>query len=208
MKMTIMAYVYPIILRGVVKEQLCKYYSKDNMKVLSKKIHNEYRAIIKRSPDIGGRKNLFMGSYLMGAYIIALYKNTKDKLSITELDGIISEGLKNFHYMKKHMSKVDLLSVNYKNKIEQAGKWCKKNKDKYPTNWQVEVKDKENPNLTHIVFTKCGLCFLCKSEGVPEIISSLCVTDYITMSFAKCKLERPTTLGKGSDCCDFYITRL
>lgn len=208
MKKTIMAYVYPIILRGVVKKQLYKYYSKDNLKVLSKKIHNEYRAIIKRSPDIGGRKNLFMGSYLMGAYLIALYKNTKDKLSIAELDETISEGLMNFDYMKRHMSKVDLLSVNYKNKIEQAGKWCKKNKDKYPTNWQVEVKDKENPDLTHIVFTKCGLCFLCKSEGVPEIISSLCATDYITMSFAKCKLERPTTLGKGSDCCDFYITRL
>jgi hypothetical protein len=28
------------------------------------------------------------------------------------------------------------------------------------------------------------------------------------MSFAKCKLERPTTLGKGDTCCDFYITRL
>lgn len=208
MKMTIMAYVYPIILRGVVKEQLCKYYSKDRMKVLSKKIHNEYRAIIKRSPEIGGRKNLFMGSYLMGAYLIALYKSTKDKLSIAELDEIISEGLKNFHYMKKHMSKVDLLSVNYKNKIEQAGEWCKRNKDKYPTNWQVEVKHKYNPDLTHIVFTKCGLCFLCKSEGAPEFISSLCATDYITMSFAKCKLERPTTLGKGSDYCDFYITRL
>lgn len=68
----------------------------------------------------------------MGAYLIALYKNTKDKLSITELDGIISEGLKNFHYMKKHMSKVDLLSVNYKNKIEQAGKWCKKSNLKAP----------------------------------------------------------------------------
>jgi hypothetical protein len=44
---------------------------------------------------MGGRKNIFMGSYLMGAYLIALYKNTKDKLSLNDLDEIISDGLNN-----------------------------------------------------------------------------------------------------------------
>lgn len=208
MKMTIMAATYPMILQGVVKEQLHKYYSKDDTKKLLQKVLSEYRAIIRRSPDIGGRKNLFMGSYLMGAYLIAVYKNTRDKLSLTDMDKIISEGLYNFGFMKKRMKKVDLLSMSYKSKIEAAGEWCKKNSNKYPTNWQVEVKHKENPDMTHIVFTKCGLCALCKSEGVPEFISSLCATDYITMSFAQCKLERPTTLGKGNGCCDFYITKL
>jgi hypothetical protein len=208
MKMSIITYVYPIILRSVVKEQLCKYYSEYNVEDLLKKIRNEYKAILRRSPDIGESKNIFMGTYLMGAYLIALYKNTRDKLSLADLDLIISEGLKNFEFMKKTMRKVDLLSIEYKNKINQAGEWCKKNEDKYPTNWQVEVKHQENPDLTHIVFTKCGLCALCKSEGVPEFISSLCATDYITMCFAECKLERPTTLDKGHTCCDFYITRL
>lgn len=206
--MTMMAYAYPMILQSVVKNQLCRYYSKDDIKDLVKKIHNKYREIVRRSPDIGGNKNLFISSYLMGAYLIAVYKNTKDKLTLADLDKIISEGLSNFEFMKKRMKKEDLLSISYKNKISQAGEWCKKNKDKYPTNWYVEVKDKENSDLTHIVFTKCALCFLCEKEGVPEFISTLCATDYITMSFANCKLERPTTLGKGNNCCDFYITRL
>lgn len=208
MKMNISSYVYEIILQSHVKDQLCKYYSKDNIKELVKKVHKEYRAIVRRSPDIGGNKNIFISSYLMGAYLIAVYKNTKDKLSIADWNKIISDVLNNFKFIKKRMKKVDLLSVNYKNKIIQAGEWCKKNKDKYPINWQVEVKNKENSNLTHIVFTKCGLCILCKKEGVPEFTASLCKTDYITMSFANCKLERPTTLEKGNNCCDFYITEL
>ncbi|MEQ8156719.1 MAG: L-2-amino-thiazoline-4-carboxylic acid hydrolase [Clostridiaceae bacterium] len=173
MKMSVMAYAYPIILRSVVKEQLRKHYSQYNIEDLFKKIRNEYKAILRRSPDIGGCKNIFMDSYLMGAYLIALYKNTKDKLSLADLDLIISEGLKNFEFMKKRMRKIDLLSVGYKNKIVQAGQWCKKNEDKFPDNWQVEVKQQENPDLTHIVFTKCGLCVLCKNEGVPEFIFSL-----------------------------------
>lgn len=207
MKISIMAYAYPIILRGVVKQQLCKYYSEYKIEDLLKEVRKEYIAILRRSPEIGGSKNIFMGSYLMGAYLVALYKNTRDKLNIANLDLIISEGLKNFEFMKRRMRKIDLISKGYKDKIIKAGEWCKKNEEKFPTNWQVEVKQQENPDLTHIVFNKCGLCFLCKNEGVLEFINSLCVTDYITMSFAKCKLERPTTLSKGDTCCDFYITR-
>lgn len=208
MKMTIAAHIYPIILQNSVKEQLYKYYSKDNVKDLIKKINKEYRAIVKRSPEIGGNENIFISSYLMGAYLISVYKNTKNRISIDDFNVIISECLNGLEFMKKRMEKVDLLSESYKNKIEKAGEWCKKNKNKYPTNWQIELREKENLNFTHYVFNECALCTMCKNEGVPEFTMLLCATDYITMSFANCKLERPTTLGKGDNCCDFYITRL
>ena len=90
---------------------------------------------------------------------------------MNEFDEILATGLNNFEFMKKQMSKVDLLSIQYKEKIEKAGRWCETNKDKYPTNWLVSVEDKENVNLTHIVFTRCGLCALCKRENVPELIT-------------------------------------
>ncbi|MGL6104608.1 L-2-amino-thiazoline-4-carboxylic acid hydrolase [Romboutsia sp.] len=61
--------------------------------------------------------------------------------------------------------------------------------------------------LTNVVFTNCGLCTLCKKEGVEEFTKSLCATDYITMSFANCHLERQTTLAEGNSCCDFHIRR-
>lgn len=169
--------------------------------------NKEYKAILKRAPEIGGNKNFFIANYHMGAYLIALYKNTKDTLSIGEFDKIIAKGLNDFSYMKKKMQKKDLLSMKFKEKIIKAGVWCEQNKDVYPTNWLVSVQDEKNPDLTNIVFTRCGLCYLCKNEGVPEFLPSLCETDYITMSFAGCKLERPTTLGKGDDCCNFNITR-
>ncbi|SHI18594.1 L-2-amino-thiazoline-4-carboxylic acid hydrolase [Clostridium intestinale] len=208
MKLTIMTYVYPMILSKVVKEQLIKYYSEDNLDYLLKNTGNEYKEILRRSPDIGGNKNSFMGTFLMGVYLVALYKNTKDKLSLDDFDLLVADGLRSFKFMKKQMKKEDLLSIEYKNKIKLAGKWFKKNEDKYPDNWQVEVRQEENTELTNIVFTKCALCVLCKNEGVGEFISSLCATDYITMSFSNCNLYRPTTLGKGDSCCDFYITRL
>lgn len=207
MKMIMTAYAYPVILKGVVNDQLLKYFDKAQVKEIIKTTAAEYMKIVKRAPEIGGSKNLFVSNYLMGAYLIALYKTTKDKISIEQLGEVISNGLENFDYMKKLMQKEDLLSKEYKDKIESAGKWCYDNKDKYPDNWLVSVKDKEKTDVTHIVFTRCGLCALCKKENVPEFITLLCATDYITMGLANCKLERPTTLGAGSACCDFHITR-
>lgn len=160
-----------------------------------------------RAPEIGGKKNYFIANYYMGSYLIALYKNIKDVLSLVEFNGIIVDGLHGFSYMKKKMLKTNLLSSEFKEKLIKAGLWCEENINVYPTNWLVSVKDENNPHLTNLVFTRCGLHGLCKSEGVPELLPSLCETDYIVMSFAGCKLERPTTLGEGNDCCNFYITR-
>jgi hypothetical protein len=52
------------------------------MEDLLKKISNEYKAILRRSPDIGGSKNIFMSTYLMGTYLISIYKNTKGTGSV------------------------------------------------------------------------------------------------------------------------------
>lgn len=207
MKITVTVRIYPFIMRSVVKKQLSVYYPDKEVKKILVPTNKEYLEVVKRAPTIGGSRNMFLSSYLMGAYLIALYKNVRNKLSLEQMNELISNGLNEFSYMKKMMQKEDLLSSKYKQKIRKAGIWCEENKDVYPTNWLVQVKEMDNVNLTHIVFTRCGLCALCQKEGIPEFTPCLCMTDYITMSFANCKLERPTTLGKGDTCCDFYITR-
>ena len=207
MRSSVMSTVYPYIMKGVVKTQLQKYDQIKDVQRVINLTQKEYKKIIKRAPNIGGGKNIFMSSYLMGAYLIALYKQIKSSISLTQMNDIVSEGLKEFSYMKKIMSRQDLLSTRYKNKIQNAGAWCEMNKEKYPSNWLVSLYDVGNPDLTHIVFSRCGLCALCDIENVPEFISCLCATDYISMSFANCTLDRPTTLGNGDKMCDFYITR-
>lgn len=201
------ARIYPIIMKSVVKKQLSVHYINTEVKIILSATNQEYIKVIRRAPNIGGNKNIFLSSYLMGAYLIALYKNVRNKLSLEQMNELISNGLNEFFYMKKMMQKNDLLSAKYKMKIRNAGYWCEENKDMYPTNWLVSAKEISNVNLTHIVFTRCGLCALCKNEEVPEFTPCLCMTDYITMGFANCNLERPTTLGNGDNCCDFYITR-
>jgi hypothetical protein len=194
-------------MKSVIKKQLLLHYSKMEVKNILSETNKEYVNVIRRAPDIGGNKNVYLSTYLMGAYLIALYKKVRTELSLDQMNEIISLGLNDFSYMKKMMRKYDLLSSEYKQKVYKAGLWLEENRDKYPTNWLVSVKEIDNADLTHIVFERCGLYALCKNEEVPEFTSCLCMTDYITMSFANCNLERPTTLGSGDNCCDFYITR-
>lgn len=207
MKITVMSHIYSMVMVGTFKKQLQKHMCSDDIKKIIHLTNKEYKEILKRAPEIGGKKNMFISNYHMGAYLIALYKNTKDKISVEEFRKIIVDGLNDFSFIKRKMKNKDLLSKKFKDKVIKAGIWCEQNKDVYPTNWLVSVKDEKNSDLTNLVFTRCGLCNLCKNEGVPEFLSLLCETDYITMSFAGCKLKRPTTIGNGDDSCDFYITR-
>ena len=132
MKMTAMSWVYPIVMKGAFKNQLQKRFDKNEIKELIRLTNKEYWAVLKRAPEIGGNKNFFIANYHMGAYLIALYKNTKDTLSIGEFSRIIEDGLNDFSFMKRKMQKKDLLSIEFKEKIIKAGAWCEHNIDIYP----------------------------------------------------------------------------
>lgn len=203
---SVTAWLFPMAMKGTFKKYLLKKFHRVDVEILIRLSGKEFKSILKRAPDVGGNENLFITNYYIGAYLIALYKNIRDKLSIDDFNRMIADVLHDSAVIKTKMKNQDLLSLKFKNRMINAGIWCEKNKDIYPTNWLVSVEDEMNPELTHLIFTRCGLDGLCKSEDVLEFLPSLCAIDYITMSFAKCNLERPSTIGNGDGYCNFYIT--
>ena len=196
---------YGKILTNVLKKQFVKNPKLQELD--TKIILNEYKKIIKRAPYIGGSKNMCQGSYIMGAYIISVYKTIKNIVSLSELDRMIADGLNSFTFMKKSISKVNMISQEYRDKIRKYGEWCERTSEKYPNNWKVHLENTNNTDMTNMVFTKCALCNMTKEENVPELINSMCATDFITFSFAKCKLTRNSTIGNGDEKCNFIIER-
>ncbi|MEG0295887.1 MAG: L-2-amino-thiazoline-4-carboxylic acid hydrolase [Clostridium sp.] len=205
MKMLLMGNTYPLILDGVIKEQLQLYFDKDSVKTIIKKVNEEYKAVIKRAPDIGGKENIFIDIMYLGSYVIALYKNMKDKVTIEQFNVMIKNGIENCDLLKKKMKKIDISSVEYNEKLEIAEKWSESNKEKYPTNWILKLPKDVKSDGIYFEFNRCALCALCKSEGVLELIPSLCEIEYIVLNMANCTLTRRKTLGGGDACCNFWI---
>lgn len=205
MKLSFMELAYPLVLDKLVKKQLVKQFDQGYVKKVLSNVHLLYKQILRRAPDWGGCRNIFMKNIYMGSYIIAVYQATKDKISLTDLNGILVDCLNNFSLLKKAMKGRDLSSAEYREKLKKAAVWSQQNRYQYPGNWLLCVPDHRKPNGVYYEFTQCGLCTLCRQEGVPELMPLLCNTDYITIGFAGCKLSRTKTLANGDSCCDFWI---
>lgn len=207
MKITLIANTYPMLLEGSVKEQLQLHYSQQETKEILKYASLEYKDIIKRTPEIGGKDNMFLDIFYFGAYVVALYKRLRTDLTISELDKIVKEGIESSDFLKKKLIKINPLSDEYKKELMKASKWSTENKLKYPTNWIVNYKENQKNDGLYFEFSNCSLCHLCKQEGVPELMPSLCQIDYTLINLSDCKLERTKTIGTGSHICDFWIRK-
>ncbi len=52
-------------------------------------------------------------------------------------------------------------------------------------------------------YTECGICKLCRDEGVPDLAKYLCKLDYVLADLMGLALTRTTTIAEGGTCCDF-----
>ena len=202
-----MVAIYPVILTNVVKKELGKYYESSDIKRIIQCTRVDYYDIIKRTPDMGGSKNYYIANMYLGAYLIGLYKNIREKISLEEYNNIIENGLKNCGLLKLKMKKVNYLSSKYRKSLYKRAKWAKENETKYPWTWQIRIPENKNRDGLYFEFTQCGLCKLCINENVPELTQLMCNTDYLSFSLAGFKLIRTKTLAVGNDYCDFWVLK-
>lgn len=208
MEYTTIGKVLPIVLKNIAKKQLKKYFSDIEIKNITKNTKEEYKSIIVRTPNMGGNKNFYIAIMYLGIYLIALYRNTNKKLSLEEYSQLIQNGLKNSTLLKLKMGSVNYFSKKYRKSLYKRIEWTKNNEAKYPWIWQIRIPENKRNEGIYFEFTKCGLCELCKNEKVSELLPLMCKTDYISFSFANCKLIREKTLSNGNEYCDFWIKKL
>ena len=91
--------VYATLSKKVAKAELMKLYDKEKTATILYETTREFKAVIKRSPYLGDKKNICNFAYIFGAYIIALYRVSH--LSVSQMEQIFSNGLKGFGFIKK-----------------------------------------------------------------------------------------------------------
>ena len=201
----IMSKLYPIVLKRIVKKELNAYYPAKLLLPILAETKKEYISILERTPAMGGSANAFINNMYLGAYLIALYKQIKDKVTIEEFRKIINQGLENFRFLKIKARKSNYFTPEALQKKKMEAEWAVENKERYPWTWQLDIPNGKKPDGLYFEFKNCGLCHLCSAEGIPELTPLMCDTDYKMLEIAGCHLERTSTLAEGADCCDFWI---
>ena len=195
MKYSFKVWFYGQFFHGTCKPQ----YKRRNIsnKVL-KDIIKEYKSIVIRAKDMNDEK--LLSSYIMGIYFIAMNRWTG--LSPEENYNLLADGLKNSKMFRKGLGNAeDYLDEK---KMPLRYQWAEESKKrKNENNWVLDVLPRCDEYDLGYNYFECGICKICRDEGVFERAQYLCKLDFLLADMMNAKLVRTKTLAEGAELCDF-----
>ena len=164
-----------------------------------KDIKKEYKAILLRAKDIGS-KNTLLSSYLLAAYFIAM--NRCNRLSAMENYKLLEEAIRSSRMVILMLG--NKKSYFSKRRMQKRRDWAiASKKSEYENDWVLNFVEGNDDFIFGIDYLECGVCKLCRDEGVSELSKYLCKLDYMLADIIGLNLERTTTLAMGDSKCDF-----
>ena len=183
------------VLNGLIKREI-------HNKNIVKDVHKEYKDIMLRAKDIGS-KNIFGTSYAMGAYYLAMCRETN--LSPEENFEILNKGIIGSKVFKMFLGNAEgYLSEKSMNERKIHAK--ESHKRKYENDWVWDIVDKDDKYDGGYNYYECGVCKLFKDEGASDLVKYVCKLDYGMFEMIGITLTRTKTIADGNDLCDFRFT--
>lgn len=184
-------------------ERLSELRPEMNMDDYRKKVKREYRAMLLRTPDIGG-SSLEMNLYI-AAFVFSLHKAEPEKITPDIVNEMVTAVFDSPFMIKAHKNKKCTLFTDKVQDKKLAESRASRN-SKYELDWKFEYK--KGNNEFYNTYTECGICKLGLRENCFEFVPCLCNMDERNYRNEGGKLHRTKTLAQGDDCCDFHVTKL
>ena len=174
-----------------------------DMKKYKKKVKSEYKAMLLRTPDIGG-SSLEANLYI-AAFVFSLHKAEPDIITPAIVDEMVTAVFDSPFMIKAHQNKkctlFDDKVQDKKVKESQASQHSS-----YELDWKFDYQ--KGVDEFYNTYSECGICKLGKREDCFEFVPCLCNMDERNYRNEGGQLHRTKTLAQGDDCCDFHVTRI
>ena len=201
---------YGLIAKGIelmcfkpALEALRDVYLDMDMTAYKKKVKKEFRAMLMRTPDIGGsslEKNLYIA-----AFVFSLHKAEPDKITPDIVDKMVTSVFDSPFMVKAHKNKRCTMftdKVQDKHVLESKAS----QNSKYELDWKFDYQ--KGVNEFYNTYTECGICKLGQRENCFEFVPCLCNMDERNYRNEGGQLHRTKTLANGDECCNFHVTKM
>lgn len=195
-----------IVLSPTIFKHMGKSWKNLDLKYLKKLSKNNYKAMIRRTPDIGNvTKNSLRMVLACGMLWFSIYDAMEGKMSHDEFGDMVIA-----------TTESKLLQKNFKDKKPFTLKAQKKEIEKHKIanavsnsefNWNTEFVLGRDENEYTAIYHQCGLCALGRQEHHEDLIPYFCKLDYKFIEFMGGVLKRSGTIATGANYCDFYICK-
>ena len=184
-------------------ERLSELHPEMDMKKLKKDVKREYKAMLLRTPDIGG-SSLEMNLYI-AAFVFSLHKAEPSKITPAVVDEMVTAVFDSPFIVKVHKNKKCTLFTD-KVQDKKVKESIASQNSKYELDWKFKYE--KGVDEFYNTYTECGICKLGKRENCFEFVPCLCNMDERNYRNDGGQLHRTKTLAQGDDCCNFHVTRI
>lgn len=174
-----------------------------DMKQYKKKVKKEYKAMLLRTPDIGG-SSLEMNLYI-AAFVFSLYKAEPNEITPEIVNQMVDAVFDSPFMIKAHKNKKCTL---FSDKVQdkKVKESIASQNSKYELDWKYDYK--KGKEEFYNTYTECGICKLGLRENCFEFVPCLCNMDERSYRNEGGQLHRTKTLANGDECCNFHVIKI
>lgn len=205
MKYGLLGAAVPLLLDKIVYSYTEKALPDIDLGGFKKRHRAEYRAMVARTPGIGGvRENMLCMTLYIACYGFAYYKAAPEAVTMEVFDGMIQAVCQSDRMAQAYKGK-DAFDAKQMAAYEKGA--ARSQKGEYPMDWKFTFHWDSRVPEYFLTYSECGVCKLGRQEGLSFLVPHVCVMDYAMIELKGAKLLRTKTLGNGDDCCDFHVVR-
>lgn len=183
--------------------RLSVIYPDMDMKKYKKKVQQEFKAMLLRTPDIGG-SSLEANLYI-AAFVFSLHKAEPERITPDVVDEMVTAVFDSPFIVKVHKNKKCVLFTD-KVQDKKVKESIASQASTYELDWKFHYE--KGVDEFYNTYTECGICKLGKRENCFEFVPCLCNMDERNYRNDGGELHRTKTLAQGDDCCNFHVTRI
>ena len=183
--------------------RLSTIYPGMDMKRYKKLVKHEYKAMLLRTPDIGG-SSLEVNLYI-AAFVFSLHKAEPGKINPDVVNEMVSAVFDSPFMVRIHKNKKCTLFTDavQDKKLKES---IASQTSKYELDWKFQYE--KGVDEFYNTYTECGICKLGKRENCFEFVPCLCNMDERSYRNDGGQLHRTKTLANGDECCNFHVTKI
>lgn len=202
---TALSKIFWLLLRKCFQKKIAETFNLHVARDIMKSVKVNYYTILRNFRSFG-KHNPKLVDILLTALVAAIFKAGDGRISIAQMDSILTDSMESSYIFKKSFEKDDHFSKNWQDKRYSQALESKKRK--YPSDFVCDFIYGENYNEYGINYYECAIYKLLRQEGCPELTSLFCKFDYVMAKHMGATLKRTKTLVTGGDFCDFWYTKI
>lgn len=196
--------IFWLLLSKNFQKEIAAKFNLLSAKEIMKSAKVNYYTILRNFQSFG-KHNPKLVDILLTALVAAIYKAGNGRISVAQMDTIMTDSMEASYVFGKSFAKDDHFSKNWQDKRHSQALVSKKRE--YPSDFVCDFVYGETYDEYGINYYECAIYKLLKQEGCPELTSLFCKFDFVMAKHMGATLKRTKTLVAGGDVCDFWYTK-